>query len=65
MKMVPCILDILQQTETNEPGIEPFRPLAGSHSWKTVQAGQDNVIKRPREHSLFGVAEKRAPAPFR
>ncbi len=22
-------------------------------------------LRRPREHSLFGVAEKRAPAPFR
>ncbi|CAK0783136.1 hypothetical protein CVIRNUC_006332 [Coccomyxa viridis] len=29
------------------------------------QGGQDNAIRRPREHSLFGVAEKRAPAPFR
>ena len=30
-----------------------------------MQGAQDNAIRRPREHSLFGVAEKRAPAPFR
>ena len=34
-------------------------------SFYLLQGGQDNAIRRPREHSLFGVAEKRAPAPFR
>ena len=38
---------------------------SGCKNSYVLQGGQDNAIRRPREHSLFGVAEKRAPAPFR
>ena len=43
----------------------PTHDPCGHHAYPTLQAGPDSVIRRPREHSLFGVAEKRAPAPFR